>query len=406
MQRKIILQYYLLSCLFSAGGMQIISAVYVTFLIKNGLNLFQVNLVNTAYYLTLFVCEIPTGAFADIFGRKTSFVASCGLMSVSMFVYGGSHTFGGFICAEMIGAVASTFSSGAFQAWLVDSLKHHGYEDDGFRTIFGRSSLINRVCGSFGAVAGSYLAVTKPYLPWFIGGIVLSITTVVAFLTMREDYFIRKTFSFRRGLTSMKDVAVSSIRYGTQDKAVRFVLIVTGIQIFSVQAMNMYWQPFLKAHAVNEQHFGFVFVGMMTALAIGSFLASKMKASSDEKKTILRSLIWTGALIIGTVVVSGGKTEILMIVLFIAHEIPRGFWNPLMDGYLQKRIPSGERATVSSFCSMAPHIGGAIGLIASGAIAQCFGISAAWILSGTALITGALIISRMGKQATKNRDQT
>src|SRR6185369_4258736 len=125
MQRKIIRQYYVLSCLFNGGGMSIISAIYVTFLIHNGLNLFQVNLVNAIFFLTLFLCEIPTGAFADIFGRKTSFVAACGMLCASMFVYGSSHTFFGFVLAEMLGAVGTTFRSGAFQAWLVDSLKHH-----------------------------------------------------------------------------------------------------------------------------------------------------------------------------------------------------------------------------------------------------------------------------------------
>jgi sugar phosphate permease len=67
-----------------------------------------------------------------------------------------------------------------------------------------------------------------------------------------------------------------------------------------------------------------------------------------------------------------------------------------MDSYLQKRIPSGERATITSFCAVAPHIGGAIGLVVSGVIAQCFGITVAWVISGMSLIVGAIVISRNG----------
>jgi MFS family permease len=164
MQRKIIRQYYILSCLFNAGGMQVIAAIYVTFLIKNGLNLLEVNLVNMAFFLTLFICEIPTGAFADIFGRKTSFVLACALMCLSMCVYGSSHTFAGFVVAEIIAGIAATFRSGAFQAWLVDSLKHHGYDGE-YHHIFGREALIRQIGGGIGAVAGSYLAVNNPALP-------------------------------------------------------------------------------------------------------------------------------------------------------------------------------------------------------------------------------------------------
>ena len=226
MQKRIIRQYYTLSFLFNAGGMSIISAVYVTFLIHHGLNLFEVNLVNASYFLTLFVCEIPTGAFADIFGRKTSFVAACGLLCISMFVYGNSHTFTGFTLAEVIAAIGMTFRSGAFQAWLVDSLKHHGYEGE-YNRLFGRESLFRQIGGGIG--------------------------------------------------------------YGTEHKAVRFILIITAVQIFAVQALNMYWQPFFRNHKVNEQHLGFLFTGMMVALATGAFIISRLNCKGSEKKMIVRS---------------------------------------------------------------------------------------------------------------------
>jgi len=393
MQRKIIRQYYILSCLFNAGGMQVIAAIYVTFLIKNGLNLLEVNLVNMVFFLTLFICEIPTGAFADIFGRKTSFVLACALMCLSMFIYGSSHTFVGFVIAEIVAGIAVTFKSGAFQAWLVDSLKHHGYEGE-YHQIFGREGLIRQIGGGIGAVVGSYLAVKNPAIPWFVGGTVMGITALIAYFTMQEGYFKRTAFSWKRGLASMKEVAVSSIRYGTTDKAVRFILIVTCIQIFAVQPLNMYWQPFFKDYAVKEQHLGYLFVGIMTMLAFGAFIASRLRNRGNEKKLILNVQILTGVCVLAATLVTGLP---LAIALFLLHEVPRGCWSPLMDNYLQKRIPSSERATISSFCSIAPHIGGAVGLVVSGLIAQHFGISVSWMVSGLALVVGAIVVSRNGK---------
>jgi len=392
MQRKIIRQYYILSCLFNAGGMSLICAVYVTFLIHNGLNLLQVNLVNAVYFLTLFVCEIPTGAFADIFGRKTSFVTACGLMSVSMFIYGLSHSFVGFIIAEIIAAIGTTFTSGAFQAWLVDSLKHYGYEGE-YNRIFGRKNLICQIGGGIGAVTGSYLATQNQSLPWFVGGTFLAITTVYAYMIMEEKYFVRGVFSWKKGFHSMRDVALSSIRYGLNHKAVRFILVITCIQIFAVQALNMYWQPFFRNHNVSEQHLGFIFTGIMIALSVGAFIASKLDCKGKEKKMIIKTQVCTGLIVITMAIIPGLP---LMIILFILHEVPRACWSPLTDSYLQKRIPSRERATVASFCAIAPHIGGAIGLVVSGVIAQFFGISAAWIIAGISLIIGALLIARNG----------
>jgi len=392
MQKRIIRQYYTLSFLFNAGGMSIISAVYVTFLIHHGLNLFEVNLVNASYFLTLFVCEIPTGAFADIFGRKTSFVAACGLLCISMFVYGNSHTFTGFTLAEVIAAIGMTFRSGAFQAWLVDSLKHHGYEGE-YNRLFGRESLFRQIGGGIGAVAGSYLAARNPSLPWFVGGTCMAITTVYAYVVMKEEYFIHNKFSWKNGFYSMRDIAISSIRYGTEHKAVRFILIITAVQIFAVQALNMYWQPFFRNHKVNEQHLGFLFTGMMVALATGAFIISRLNCKGSEKKMIVRSQICAGLIVITAVLIPGVP---LTIIFFLLHEIPRGCWQPLIDSYLQKRIPSHERASIASFCSIAPHIGGVVGLVISGLIAQFFGISVTWIISGLFLIGGAILVNKNG----------
>lgn len=313
-------------------------------------------------------------------------------MCVSMFVYGCSHTFLGFATAEMLGAVGSTFRSGAFQAWLVDSLKHHGYEGE-YNHIFGREGLIRQIGGGIGAVAGSYLAAHDPVLPWFVGGTVMAITTVYACVVMKEEYFVRGVFSWKRGLTSMRDIALSSIRYGTNHKAVRFILVITCIQIFAVQALNMYWQPYFRDHKVSEQHLGFLFTGMMIALAAGAFIASKLDCKGKEKKMIIRAQVCAGVLVITAVLIPGLP---LIVILFLLHEMPRGCWNPLIDSYLQKRIPSHERATIASFCAIAPHIGGVVGLVVSGLIAQFFGISTAWIASGSSLIIGALLVARNG----------
>lgn len=392
MYQKLIRQYYLLSFLFSAGGMAIISATYVTFLLQNGLNLFEVNLVNAIFFFTLFICEIPTGAFADIFGRKSSFVLACAVTSLSMFVYGLSHTFFGFVVAEILAAIGITFRNGAFQAWFVDSLKHHGYESS-YTPIFGRESLYNRIGGGGGAILGAYLAVVNPAYPWLLGGSIMSIVAVIALKVMDEEYFVRQVFSWKKGVDKMLEVGRSSIHYGATNKPVRFILIVTFIEIYAVQAINMYWQPFFRKSGVSEQYLGFLYSGMMIMIALGAFLVSRMNTEGKERQMILWSMMFVGVMIW---VASASPWLSGAILAFFLHEGGRGFWSPMSDSYLQQRIPSHERATISSFCSTAPHIGGAIGLVISGGVAQLFGITASWIVGGAVLVVGAFLIRKNG----------
>jgi MFS family permease len=390
MQTRIIRQYYTLSFMFSVGGMSIISAIYATFLLKHGLSLLEVNIVNAIFYVTLFTFEIPTGAFADIFGRKASFVAACVLMGLGMFVYGSSETIVGFIVAEMISALAHTFRSGAFQAWLVDNLKHYGYEGE-FNRIFGRESLINKIGGGFGAVLGSYLLQYNPAFPFYYGGSMVLLCAVISLFVMKEEYFVRGHLSFKNGFVSMRNIMTSSIRYGVNDKAVRFILVLTGIQIFAVQALNMYWQPFFSAKGLVEVHLGYLYNGMMIFLALGAGLASRFLIVGKEKFVIVLLHASIGLLVVITTMFTNTN---MIILLFLLHEVPRGCLGPYMDNYIHKRIPSNERATIISFSSIAHHVGGTIGLLVSGLIAQSFGISSAWIVSGLFLLIGSLIMVR------------
>lgn len=392
MVRKAIRQYYVLTFLSATGGIQIVSAVYVTFLMKHGLNLFEVNLVNAIYFFTLFICELPTGAFADVFGRKASHVVSCLIVSLGMVVYGLSDTFFGFVCAEIIAAIGSTFRTGAFQSWLVDTLKHHGHTGP-YNKIFGRAQLQNQLGGGLGAILGAYLASTNIATPWFVGGGIMFLLGILSHLILNEEYFKRQKFCWRKGVAEMKSTTLKSIRYGSEDKSVRFILMVTFLQIYVVKSFDMYWQPFFRERGVAEEHLGILFAGMISFLALGSYAITRIEIKRRERKIILLSMI-----LVGTMVMLGTMSPLLPLSLgfFLLHEFGRGFWGPVTESYLHERIPSHERATIVSFCGMAPHIGGAIGLLLSGVLAESFGINTTWIISSLALLLAAILVRKNG----------
>jgi MFS family permease len=393
-KEKVVKQYALLLSLWTMGHMAT-SAIYSTYLIQNGMSLFQVNLCNSVFFSFLFLCEIPTGAFADIFGRKKAFVLACLFRALSEFTYGLSHTIGGFIISEIIAAVGFTFMNGALKAWLVDSLIHKGLESPDSR-IFGSVKSITQITGIVFAIIGSYIGGYSMTLSWFLGGSTLVIAALVAQCIITEEYFVPKVFSWKKGACEMKRIAVSSIRYGTTDPAVRFILIITFIQIFSVQALNMYWQPFFGSHGVEKIHYGYIFGGMMAMLALGAYLASVVHMTGSEKSLIIKSQVCVGVVILLVTVLTDLP---LLVTFFLLHEVGRGYWEPMKDSYLHKRIPSHERATIDSFCSIAPHIGGTLGLLASGVIAQLGGITFSWVVSGSVLIVGALVVARNSRHA-------
>jgi len=71
-------------------------------------------------YIVGLVAEVPTGAFADSFGRKRSALlgALCGVL-VPLIVYGGG-TFVAYIMAAIVGGLGSAFISGSLESLLYE----------------------------------------------------------------------------------------------------------------------------------------------------------------------------------------------------------------------------------------------------------------------------------------------
>lgn len=402
MARATIALFVVLSCLYVCMH-GFIAGTYVTFLQAHGLDLLQVNLVNTAFFATLFVCEIPTGAFADIFGRKASFVISCIVQTGSLVMYGLATTFWGFVAAECVGAVAMTFASGAFEAWFVDELRHHGYAGKLDR-IFARVSLWKRgatiLAGCLGAWAGSYdLAI-----PWFMGAAAAIAAAAIGLVFMRESYFERKPFSICGGMRAMKGTVAASVRYGIKEPAVRFVLMVIVVQVLAMQAINMQWQPFFKPIMPTQAWYGALWTGIMLAGAAGAWTAPRfLRAVGDERS----ALVWCQVAVAVAVVLCAAfaPTMGLSLAFFLVHEAGRSAMDPIKDAYLHDNIPSRERATILSFESLAHHLGGTIGLLASGWLAVRYGMQATWAASGLFLLVAALGIARIRRDDRK-RDRS
>ena len=382
-------EYYILTALISCAK-GIATATYVTFLLRNGLNLFEVNLVNFVYFTTLFIAEMPTGAFADVFGRKKSFIASCALTALGGVVYGMSHTFVGFIIAEMIEAVALTFATGAFKAWFVDRLLHHGYTGS-LSPVFSRATQIRQASTILAGIVGAYIANVSMPLTWFVGSGLAIIPGIVACF-LKEEYFTPQVFSWKNGYGAMKQTMRSSVEYGLKNQNIKFILVMVSIQILAFQAPNMQWQPFFGQHFTGTTALGYIWAGIMLGLIAGAQVAPYLlRRIVDERKALYICQIIAGVTFVAAAV-SG--TLVGSLVLFFIYEAARGAFDPIKDAYLHDNIPSKERATIDSFESLAHHGGGAIGLLVSGALALWLGIPWTWSILGGFLILATIMVSR------------
>src|SRR5438128_358015 len=115
-----IFRYYIFSALaFTPVSL----SVFVLFWKDNGLDMFDIFLLQGIFSFAIVLWEVPTGMVADLIGKRTSLIAATSALTVAFLIYGSGHSFAPFLAAEMIIALGVSLLSGADTALLYDSLK-------------------------------------------------------------------------------------------------------------------------------------------------------------------------------------------------------------------------------------------------------------------------------------------
>ncbi len=383
MIKKTIRTYLGLHLAFSMAH-SFLMGTYVLFLVSKGLNFFEVSLVNFFYMASLFLFEIPTGAVADIFGRKFSYVAGLFFSAASFFAYYLSDNFWQFIFCEIILAFSSSLISGAFDAWFVDSIHYYGFSGD-LKKIFGQKIRVIQFAQIPSALLGGYLALSNLAWPWLASAVCTFFVAIIALVLMKEEYFIKKPKKFLQNLKQIKTIAKDSISLGIKNKNLFWLILTSCTLIFCLQPLNMYWSVRYEQMLGGREFIGIIWVGIVLSVALGAELSNRILSRMFKKtsSSILASQLATIFAIIASVIFPWVGISIFF---FLLHETGRGMTNPLVENYLHKHAQSDKRATIVSFKSMITQGGAAVGLLVFGLLAKTLGINQTWLIAALVLL--------------------
>ena len=124
---------YLLLTLLSTLAASFIWGINTLFLLDAGLNNTEAFAANAFFTAGMVIFEVPTGAVADTWGRRTSYLLGAATLLLSTLLYLAmwrTHApLWGWAVASILLGLGFTFFSGATEAWLVDALAFSGYKE-------------------------------------------------------------------------------------------------------------------------------------------------------------------------------------------------------------------------------------------------------------------------------------
>ncbi len=377
---------------FIAHSMYFAPAFLVIFFNRT-LSLTQIGVLFSALAIATFIFEVPTGAFADIFGRKTSTLFAYLMTGMLMPLFIVIHNFYLLLVLFSLWGIFGTFYSGAREAWTIDNLKYYKREnliESYYLKEYSLMRLGMFLSGLLGAFLVARLGINIIWifasLSWIISLFIL--LPIKEHKLTKESHF--KKVTFKQLYQQSKEAISYSLRHAT----LIFILLATFFIMFRDSFGGpLVWQPFLQGLGAPVYIFGFLFSASMLLGSIVPIIATPLLKKCKSEKNYLMLLLIIGMLLNFTVIFIDSFVIGIIVMLAILFLIDLSM--PVGDAFTQKFIPSKTRATILSFKSVIISLAYAISYPIAGFIADTLGTQNTIVFGGSFLVPAIYFYSKI-----------
>jgi MFS family permease len=187
--------------------------------------------------------------------------------------------------------------------------------------------------------------------------------------------------------TLLRDGLTESV----QNRPVLYILLISSLLIMIFAVYDEYVTP-----TIREKGFSLQWVAFLGALVYLSQSIGMMAAGLFNKTTLSRILFavtGAGFVLMGAAISKGVFLVVGMCLCFCIF----GLCSAQFGASLQRVIQSESRATVTSITAFGESLGGILGFLAFGLVAQYHGMTGATLATGCVLIILALLFLKLGK---------
>lgn len=227
--------------------------LWVVFLQQvHGFNLTQVTLLDIPFWPGRFLFEIPTGIVADRYGRRFSLAVSSVLCGIIWLVFAVTNSFALFAVAQFFGALAATFSTGADESLLFESLQGLSRKEE-YAKISGRAKAVETVTAMVSGVLIGLVASIDMILPLILSA-ALCFATLLPILSMHETVQVQGQHGAAGTIRTVKAEFASYliiIRKAWRNLSEQQILLWSALYMVVLGAVSFYASTFIQPYAVS-----------------------------------------------------------------------------------------------------------------------------------------------------------
>lgn len=363
--------------------------VLVLFWQENGLDMFDVFLLQGIFAVAVVILEVPTGMVADRLGKRVSLIAASSTLLAGMLVYAIGFSFWTFLIAEIILAIGLSLLSGADSALLYDSLKAVGRADD-FQQIEGRARAMQMTALALTNLIGGFVGEYSYRLTVWMSAIgpLIGLLLAIGFVEVNPTV---RPLTLREGFRSYWTLISQSFRFVRKHRLVRWY-----VAFFAVTGGGLSWllwlyQPYMELVGLPVWAFGVAFAGFSLFAAMISHFAHKIEKYLGQMKTILL-IILLMLLPLPLMAFFLGPLSVLWI---LSHQAARAMHHPITKGWILRYTFADKRATVLSMGALGARLFFAVTSPLIGLVTREASLTSSLLFQWMvlAVLYGALLIS-------------
>lgn len=392
---SVIRSYFAISGVYTLSA-SMIWGVNTLFLLDAGLDIFGVFIAGAAFTAGNVVFELPTGVVADTVGRRASFLCSAAILCVGTLAYVAIpltdlDPLVWFTAASVLLGLGFTFYSGAVESWLVDALHASGYGGN-LDSVFSRGAMVSGAAMLIGTVGGGFLGQLDLSLPFFVRSGLLVLAFALAFVTMHDLGFERRSLALKTLRTEMAAVSHAGITFGWGQQSLRLLMLAsavhTGVMFYGFYAWQPYFQELLGTDTVWFA--GLVAAGIALSTMIGNTVVDYFARLCGKRTTLL---IWASVVYaVAAVGIGLAPNFWLALTCLLIVTGTMGVIGPVRQAYIHQMAPAQQRATVVSFDSMIANVGGIGGQTGLGYLSKVQDFPTAYIVGGASAVVAVPLL--------------
>jgi MFS family permease len=366
-------------------GLMFFAPFWALYLEKQLFSISNVALIIAINSLAAVLFEIPTGAIADIFGRKKTIVIGYIIFFISTISLYFGRSMSDFIIYAILFAIAGTLISGSDNALIYDTLKQEKKEKY-YKKIVGTYHAIWPLGAIIGSIIGGYLANIELSLTILYTLIPFGAAIVVTIFLKEPKYHKEKH-------KNIFNHSFKSSKLAVRNKTIFMLLLFTFFMWGLGESTHLLKSLFFDFKGISFTQIGYVFALTYGLSSIGHYFSHDISEKFGNKKTLIFASLLDPIVVIGATFLLGLPAALLL----VSASLFFGIRNPIIYHLINKETPSKQRATVLSLTSFSEQLGKIIFAPFIGYLADLYTINTAFMISGMLMFSGVIVVLFMKK---------